>query len=121
MRLNPGVSRAVEMPPVMSTLGFLLFIVAIPFIVAEGKVCHRIEEKVRGEVDALTPSDIWLSHGEGRKLRKLSRMAESSPDQSIRNDAREALRLGRIVFVLIASGLVLHMVGMYTRYSQHAG
>ncbi len=105
----------------MSALWVLFMIVAVPFIVAEQRVCHRIEKKVRGEVDALSPSDIWLSYRQGAKVRKLSKIAEYSPDPALRNDAREALRLGRIVFVLVASALVLLMVQWSFRLNQHAG
>lgn len=105
----------------MSTLAIVLFIAAVPFIIAEGRVCGRIVKRVEGEADALTSKDVWIAQRQGEKMRKLSRLAEWSPDMAVRQDAREALRLGRIVFALIAAALLTLMAQWVAGLNQHAG
>ncbi len=95
----------------MHILGSVLFGSAFVVSSLEMRICRRIEEKVRGQPDALTKTEIWLNTRRFIKQRKLAALAEHSSDARIREDSRKAMALDNWSLVLAGSGLALMILG----------
>jgi len=114
LQVKPGVSGAIRTPAIVSTmqiLGFVLFGTGLVVHGMEQRISRRIEEKVRGQPDALTKTEIWLSTRRFTKRRKLTVLAEHSADATIREEAKKAMVLNTRSLVLAWSGLALMLAG----------
>ena len=86
---------------------FLLILLFLLVIwVLDVRDCYRIVDMTKGEVDALTKTEILLNTRIIVKCHKLRRIAEEGPDSLVRRTASRALRYVYLEILLLLAGMV---------------
>lgn len=92
---------------VIFCLGGVLLISGLIVQLLHFRACQRIVRATSWRVDGLTWAEAFININQLRKRRKLSHLAANDVDESVRDDARRALRLETVMYSLFLPGLLL--------------